>query len=353
MQIVQSCETYSPVATELPIVPVRPAVEPAPDAFRTRRHGLSNELRYVLERDNALVLIAPSASMPEHNTLSPDRRPRDDEIEVYGLTHTGKVRQINQDHFLLATIHRRVDVLQTSLPDAEKLEMRDERLAFLAMIADGVGGAVGGEKASATALENAMQYVGSSMHCYDRNEASDEEFVEQLQAAAMQSHAAVLARAVAESEGRTMATTLTLFMGVWPWYYLLQVGDSRYYFYRDGVLTQVTRDQTLAQDLVDQGVFTRAAAANSRLANVLSSAIGGETTTPVVTRLRASWRNVHLLCSDGLTKHVSDEKIAARLAEMTSAKQVCEQLLQDALDDGGSDNITIIVGRAEPKEATV
>lgn len=287
--------------------------------------------------------------MSEYNTLSPDRRPRDEEIETFGLTHTGKVRENNQDHFLLATIHRRVDVLQTSLPDAAKLEMRDERLAFLAMIADGVGGAVGGEKASATALENAMNYVGSSMSCYDQHESSADDFVEQLQAAAMKSHEAVVARAAAETDGRTMATTLTLFMGVWPWYYLLQVGDSRYYLYRDGVLSQITRDQTLAQDLVDQGVFTRSAAANSRLANVLSSAIGGETATPVVTRLRASWRNVHLLCSDGLTKHVTDEQIAERLRTMTSAKQVCEQLLQDALDGGGTDNITIIVGRAEPK----
>jgi protein phosphatase len=288
--------------------------------------------------------------MSDYSTQSPDRPPRDDEIETYGLTHTGKVREINQDHFLLATIHRRVDVLQTSLPDAARLEVNDERLAFLAMIADGVGGAVGGEKASATALENAMHYVGSSMRCYDRGEVTDAEFVEQLQEAAMKSHEAVIARAAAEADGRTMATTLTLFLGIWPWYYLLQVGDSRYYLYRDATLTQVTRDQTLAQDLVDQGVFTRATAAGSRLANVLSSAIGGETATPVVTRLRASWRNVHLLCSDGLTKHVSDEKIAARLAAMTSAKQVCEQLLQDAMDDGGSDNITIIVGRAMPKD---
>ena len=165
----------------------------------------------------------------------------------------------------------------------------------------------------------------------------------------MRSHKAVVARAAVEAEGKTMATTLTLFLGVWPWYYLLQVGDSRYYLYREGVLTQVTRDQTLAQDLVDQGVFTRAVADSSRLANVLSSAIGGETATPVVTRLRASWRNVHLLCSDGLTKHVTDERIAERLSNMTSAKEVCEQLLQDALDGGGSDNITIIVGRAIEK----
>ena len=288
--------------------------------------------------------------MEDYHTLSPDRSPRDDEIDVYGLTHTGSVRQINQDHFLIASIHRRVDVLLTSLTSADAFEMADRRLAFLAMIADGVGGGVGGEKASATALENAMQYVTSSMHCYERNDSAETEFVEQLQQAAMKSHAAVLARAAVESDGRTMATTLTLWMGVWPWYYLLQVGDSRYYLFRDDVLTQVTRDQTLAQDLVDQGVFTRAVAESSRLNNVLSSAIGGETTTPVVTRLRASWRNVHLLCSDGLTKHVNDEQIAMRLRTMTSARQVCEQLLQDALDGGGSDNITVIVGRAMPKD---
>ena len=68
--------------------------------------------------------------------------------------------------------------------------------------------------------------------------------------------------------------------------------------------------------------------------------------TVVVTGIDQNWNYVHLLCSDGLTKHVSDERIAERLRSMASAKQVCEDLLQDALDDGGSDNITIIVGRA-------
>jgi protein phosphatase len=279
------------------------------------------------------------------------RIPRDDEIEVFGMTHVGKVRTVNQDHFLLASLRRRMDVLLTSLPESSQLGLREERLAFLAMVADGVGGGVGGERASATALENAMQYVGNSMRCFDRSEGSEAEFVEQLQEAAMQSHTAVVERAAREAGGSTMATTLTLFMGVWPWYYLLQVGDSRYYLYRDGALTQVTRDQTLAQELVDQGVLTRSAAASSRLAHVLSSAIGGETATPVVTRLRADWRNVHLLCSDGLTKHVSDEQIAARLRDMTSARGACEVLLEDALAGGGTDNITVIVGRAVPIDA--
>jgi protein phosphatase len=106
----------------------------------------------------------------------------------------------------------------------------------------------------------------------------------------------------------------------------------------------------MAQDLVDEGVMTRAAAAKTPMANVLSSAIGGDSTTPVVTRLQGSWNNVHLICSDGLTRHVTDERIAEVLGGMTSARQAAEQLLQEALDAGGTDNITIIIGgRPKPK----
>lgn len=278
------------------------------------------------------------------------RKPRDDEIDVYGLTHVGKVRKTNQDHFLLASIHKKVQVLLTSLSDQERLPFGDERLAVVAMIADGVGGGQAGEKASATALEIASQYVVSSMNCYYSADPSAETFIHALQEAAMRCHTAVLERAKSEPAVRSMATTLTLWMGVWPWYYLLQVGDSRYYLFRDGELTQVSRDQTLAQDLVDQGVFTRTAGQRSQFAHVLSSAIGGQQTMPVVTRLKSEWHLVHMLCSDGLTKHVNDERIAERLRAMTSAKQVCEQLLQDALDGGGTDNITMIIGRAVPKE---
>ena len=277
------------------------------------------------------------------------RKPRDDEIDVHGVTHVGKVRKINQDHFLIATVNKRVQMLHTSLPEAARSPFGDQRLAFLAMIADGVGGGEGGEKASAKALEIVTDYVASSMDCYYRSDSSETSFIDALQAAAMTCHDAVLAHAKAEGVTRSMATTLTLWMGVWPTTYLLQVGDSRYYLYRDGQLTQVSRDQTLAQDLVDQGVFTRAVGERSRFAHVLSSAIGGEQTLPVVTRVRNDWGTVHLLCSDGLTKHVSDARIAERLAAMTSAQQVCEQLVQDALDDGGSDNVTVIVGRTMQK----
>jgi protein phosphatase len=101
---------------------------------------------------------------------------------------------------------------------------------------------------------------------------------------------------------------------------------------------------------VDLGVLSRADAARSRFATTLSSAIGGRQNAPVVTRLEHGWGHIHLLCSDGLTRHVSDERIRERLAVMTSARQVCEALLQDALEDGGSDNVTLIVGRALRKD---
>lgn len=279
----------------------------------------------------------------------PDRKPDDDEIDVFGVTHPGKVRSENQDHFLLASLHKRLTVLGSSLSEAQLTPFAERRLAFIAMVADGVGGSTGGGQASAATVEVATQYITHSMDCYDRIDADEGAFINALEEAAMKAHGVVQTMAAADEDKSRMATTLTLFMGVWPWYYLLQVGDSRYYLYRDGKLTQLTRDQTMAQDLVDQGVWTRAVGERSRFANVLSSSIGGQTTTPVVTRLKAAWENVHLLCSDGLTKHVSEEQIAKRLKEMTSAQQAAEALLQDALDGGGSDNITIIVGWAKPK----
>ena len=277
------------------------------------------------------------------------RVPRDDEIDVFAISHPGKVRKSNQDRFLLATIHKRVTVVSTNLDEEERLPVGDQRLAYLAMVADGVGGGTGGAEASATTVETIMQYVNDSLLVFYGARADEAGFAELLQDAAMRAHEAVLKRRAEQGVLGTMATTLTLFFSIWPTYYLLQLGDSRYYLWRDGKLRQVTRDQTMAQDLVDEGVMTRAAAAKTPMANVLSSAIGGDTTQPVVTRLNADWHNVHLMCSDGLTRHVTDERIAEVLSSMTSAKQAGEQLLQDALDAGGSDNITIVLGRGTPK----
>lgn len=281
-----------------------------------------------------------------------DRKPRDDEIDVHGITHPGRVRTENQDHFLISSLRKQMVIRLTSLPEAD-LMGEPERLAFLAMVADGVGGGAKGAEASRIALEAVTQYVSSSMRCYyAQGSADDREFFKALRQAAVQCHEELLRRGEENPDNRGMATTLTLYLGVWPRAYLLQVGDSRCYLLRQGELRQITRDQTMAQELIDLGVLTRAAAAVSRLAHTLSSSLGGRQTAPIVTRFDMAWGNVVLLCSDGLTKHVSDERIRDRLRSMTSAKQVCEDLLQDALEGGGSDNITVIVGRPLPSEAS-
>ena len=167
----------------------------------------------------------------------PDRKPRDDEIDVHGLTHPGKVRRDNQDHFLICSLRKQVVARLTSLPDPDHLMADSERLASLFMVADGVGGAAKGEEASRVALE----------------------------AAAGESHAELLRRGQENAEYRGMATTLTLYLGVWPRAYLLQVGDSRCYLLREGELSQVTRDQTMAQEMVDAGIMTPADVAGAAL----------------------------------------------------------------------------------------
>ena len=284
------------------------------------------------------------------NPTLPSRAPRDDEIDVHALSHSGKVRKTNQDRFLLATINKRVNIVSSNLDEEERLPVGDQRLAYLAMVADGVGGGTGGAEASSMTLETVMEYVNDSLLVFYGARTDEAGFTELLQDAAMRAHAAVKKRRQEQGILGTMATTLTLYFSIWPIYYLLQLGGSRYYLWRDGKLRQVTRDQTMAQDLVDEGVLTRAAAAKTPMANVLSSAIGGDSTTPVVTRLQGDWHYVHLICSDGLTRHVSDERIGEIIGSMTNAKQACEQLLQEALDGGGTDNITIVIGRSVPRE---
>ena len=178
-----------------------------------------------------------------------DRRPRDEEIDVYGSTHPGKARSVNQDHFLICSLQRQIQVHRTSLPDPGQLPLT-ERLAFLAMVADGVGGGLMGEEASRLALEGVMAYVAHGMHCYyTADSADDATFARALEDAALRCHTEIAQRAGKDASRRGMATTLTLWIGVWPRAYLLHVGDSRAYLLRGGELAQISRDQTMAQDL--------------------------------------------------------------------------------------------------------
>ncbi len=273
-------------------------------------------------------------------------RPQFADIEKWGLTHVGKVRTTNQDHYFAGALSRGVTVDRTSLGEDVGQAFLPERLASLSVVADGVGSTTGGEQAARVAVEALVREVSKSFHYAHYAEATDPEvFSRLLHGAALACHESLLKRAERDPDRGRFATTLTLFLGLWPHAYLLQVGDSRCYIFQDGELMQITRDQTWAQDLIDQGTLSQTKAQSSKWANVLSSAIGGQEAAPVVTRIVRDWGAVVLLCSDGLTKHVPDSRISERIDTMTSCRRLCEDLVQDALDDGGTDNITIVAGR--------
>jgi protein phosphatase len=279
-------------------------------------------------------------------------RPTDDEIDMFGLTHPGLKRENNQDHFLLATVHAQISVHGSSLSELDQLPLKSNRLGTVLLVADGVGGTSDGGTAAQLATRTVMQYVASSLRCYhEMGRGNDPEFLASLREAAFVAHEAVLAEAASRSDRSSLATTLTLGIGVWPWLYVVQVGDSRAYVYTHGKLQQVTRDQTMAQEMLDVGVLNADDAKRSPLKDILSSAIGAADAVPVVSRVDVSERGcVLLFCTDGLTKHVSNDEIAATCAQGMSAEDLGRTLVDMALERGGSDNITIVIAQAPVKK---
>lgn len=270
-------------------------------------------------------------------------KPRDEELDFFGLTHPGLVRRDNQDHYLVSTLHKTARVRATSLPNPELFELPSQRLASFGMVADGVGGSAGGETASRAAVESIAEYVKETMNAFYAADENDEQaFFAALQDAAAFCHGSVIERARASGKPAA-ATTLTLFVAVWPTLYFMHVGDSRLYRYRHHELEQLTHDQTMAQHLVDVGAMPKEAASRSPLAHVLISAMGANDATPEVSRADLQRGDALLLCTDGLTKHVSHEQMTARMRAMTSAEQVVRALVDDALAGGGTDNVTVLV----------
>src|SRR5688500_8622854 len=112
---------------------------------------------------NASEPVHANSDMPQSATFV---RPEDDELDLFGITHRGKVRPENQDHFLVSTVHPQVVIHGTSLPDPESLPLRGTRLATVLVLADGVGGATDGSLAARVATEAVMRYVASTLRSY-------------------------------------------------------------------------------------------------------------------------------------------------------------------------------------------
>jgi serine/threonine protein phosphatase PrpC len=276
-------------------------------------------------------------------------------VDVAGATDTGKVRSRNEDQYLIASLRRVIEIEESSIA-SDRLEFTRRATALLLLVADGVGGSKGGEEASSRTLDTIMRYVaGSSLFFSSLGQESQRALLHDLALSVQWSHAAVRNEAARRTSLESMATTLTMAFALWPRVYVVQVGDSRCYHLRPPTLAQVTRDQTVAQEMVDQGILPAAAADRSPLSHVLSQAVGGSSESeiwPTISSLDLEPGDALLLCSDGLTKHVGDARIAELIQGAESSRVACERLVQAALDDGGSDNVTVVVARVLPDEAT-
>jgi len=267
------------------------------------------------------------------------------DLEVAGRTDIGLRRAVNQDHFLIADLHKNLHILAGSSPCRDE-NLYGSTMGKLLVVADGMGGAQAGEVASELAIETLGQHLLNSMHWLFHPSLSEiQNFLEDLRSAALRSHETVIHASSRRPDYRGMGTTLTVAYVVWPMLYVLHVGDSRCYVLRKNSLQLLTRDQTLAQHLHDCGQLTNEDLERSPYRHVLLSVIGGNDEIPdaAVLKTRLVDGDRVLLCSDGLNAHVSDTEIERILASGKTADGVCCELIELANERGGADNITTMV----------
>jgi len=268
-------------------------------------------------------------------------------IDSFGITDRGKVRANNQDNFLIVDITKSVAVRHSSL-STEALGNRFGMAGgHLFVVADGVGGGPDGDRASEGAITALLGYVTETVGCFNTYSATKEhELFDKLEATVRAVHEKLLQEGN-PSRAQTPATTLTMVLLVWPRAYLVHVGDSRAYVRRRDKVQQLTRDQTIGEYMVNIGAWTDEQAARSKPAATLSSAIGGSELTPVVGLIDLEPGDGLMLCTDGLTKHVTEDRIASIFGTQGDAEAMGRQLLNDALSAGGTDNVAVIVVNSE------
>lgn len=268
-------------------------------------------------------------------------------VDVRGRTDIGKVRRVNQDQFLVAALHKVIDIHDTSLPTSYRERFDSGARALLFLVADGVGGGPSGEIASSLTLDAIMKYVTNSMRCfYKLDQLASSDLMRELATSVQESHVRLREESEHDPEVAGMATTVTMAHVLWPRVYMVHIGDSRAYHLRNDVLTQLTQDQTVSQALVESGAMTEEQAAASPYANLLTQAVGGsDELEPALSSADLQSGDTLLMCTDGLTKHVRPDEIARILKAHDTAEAASNALVEAALADGGTDNVTALVAR--------
>lgn len=269
-------------------------------------------------------------------------------LDCFGMSDRGRVRRRNEDQFLIADLNKSMRLHQSSLSIDDNETIFGGSQGQLLMVADGMGGHAGGDRASHLAVQTVTTYVLNTMPWFFRLEHEhDEDFREELIAALQRCQEMIATETVAHPEDAGMGTTLTMGYLIWPRMYVMHIGDSRCYLHRGDRLIQLTKDHTVRQRLLDAGISDEIKDDAAELwANTLWNSLGADgETKPDVFRAELQLGDTVLFCTDGLTKHVSDDTIGNALAGRDEAETVCRDLIQAANDDGGSDNITLVVAR--------
>lgn len=283
-------------------------------------------------------------------SASPDDGERPGRLDCAGLTDRGRVRGTNQDQFLIAELRKSMRIHQSSLEPGSPRTLVGHSPGQLLVVADGMGGHAAGEEASAVAIEGLRHHVLEAMPWFLQLEEADEDRIRECLGRAMRVCQERIQQSVrAHPERSGMGTTLTLAYIQWPHLYVVHAGDSRCYVKRGGRLERMTVDHTLAQQLVDLGRLTEEEASRSGRGDVLWNVLGGfdDTLEADVYTATLAFGDVLLLCSDGLTRHVTDARLTELLDAGRGARHLARQLVEEALEAGGEDNITVVVGRFE------
>ena len=260
-------------------------------------------------------------------------------VHVFGRTDVGRTREHNEDTFAVADL----TTFNASLQPEVRTHTVGRRGSLFA-VADGMGGAAAGEVASAMAMEVILAELDSRWRSAATDDA--ETFANALRGATETANAKIHAYAASHPENRGMGTTATIAGLLGDTLFLSQIGDSRAYLVRDGVASQITKDQSLMQKLVEAGEMTVEEAEVSERRNIILQALGPEPAIKVdLTSQQVKRGDVLVLCSDGLSGQVRAHEIAEVVNGESDLMQVCKKLIDLANEAGGPDNITVVAVR--------
>ncbi|MFN7450526.1 MAG: PP2C family protein-serine/threonine phosphatase [Pirellula sp.] len=267
-------------------------------------------------------------------------------VSAQGVTHRGNVREENQDQYLIAELAPSAKVLGNSVGLNNHSRLFSPPTSYLFVVADGMGGHLGGREASTRAIQF---FLSAILHSPSfRLQPSPKEplaFTDILRTMLVGAHRELVRFALSDPDLKGMGTTLTAAYIVWPTMFVVHAGDTRCYLKRDEELILLTRDHTVAQQMIRAGRMDAAAQERSPWSNVLVNALGAgaEEVFADITTVDLQFGDRLLMCSDGINKHATDEQIKQMLIASSPLEDCANRLVEFALSDGGTDNITVLL----------